>query len=125
MDNRVIDNWIEAYTLAWRTPGTDLLKEVFSEDIVYTPGPYRDPVTGLKALAAFWEKTRDPNEVFELSYELVATEGDIVVMKTQVTYTKPEQQTWKNIWIMQFQNDGLCFSFEEWPFSPDQNDGQE
>jgi hypothetical protein len=28
-----------------------------------------------------------------------------------------------NLWVLRFDEQDLCCSFEEWPFSPDQDDG--
>jgi hypothetical protein len=123
MDARTVDNWIDTYILAWRTPGTEDLSGIFTDDVSYQTSPFKPPMKGLKELATFWEESRsDPDEEFTMTHEPVANEGDFSVVKVDVQYKNGEH--WKDIWIMQFDALGRCFSFEEWPFKPDQSDGQ-
>ena len=28
-------------------------------------------------------------------------------------------KTWRDLWVMRFDADGLCTAFEEWPIAPD------
>jgi hypothetical protein len=123
MDAHTVDNWMAAYVEAWRAPGTDSLAGIFSPDITYSVSPFKTPMKGLKALAEFWEKSREPDEEFTISHQPVANEGDTVVIKVDVRYKNGDR--WRDLWVMQFDAEGLCFSFEEWPFSPTPPDGHE
>lgn len=121
MDRNRVAAWIAAYEQAWRTPGTTALGTMFTPDASYRQGPYRDPVVGLPAIARMWESHRDgPDEVFEMTSEVVAVDGDTAVARVQVRYGDPVHQEWRDLWIMRFAEDGRCLSFEEWPFAPDQ-----
>ena len=58
---------------------------LFTEDASYRPGPFELTVVGLEAIAEFWEAERDgPDEVFTLSSELVAGQGDTGVARVEV-----------------------------------------
>ncbi|MCY9556104.1 hypothetical protein M5W98_31440, partial [Paenibacillus apiarius] len=108
MDRNRVAAWIAAYEQAWRTPGTAALGTMFTSDASYRQGPYRDPVVGLPAITRMWDSERDgPDEVFEMTSEIVAVDGD------------PVHQEWRDLWIMRFAEDGKCLSFEEWPFAPE------
>jgi hypothetical protein len=37
-----------------------------------------------------------------------------------VTYLEPQQQEYRDLWVMQFADDGRVELFEEWPFFPGQ-----
>ena len=114
-------SWIDAYEAAWRTAGTGALTQLFTEDASYRPGPFELTVSGLDAIAEFWEATRDgPDEVFSLTYELVAAQGDIGVARVEVTYAGSRQRTYRDLWVITLAHDGRCHAFEEWPFHPDQ-----
>ncbi|SNT65568.1 hypothetical protein SAMN05421812_12417 [Asanoa hainanensis] len=56
--DRVAD-WLEAYERVWRTPGTEALAEIFTEDARYSQGPYEEPVLGLAAIGRMWERARE------------------------------------------------------------------
>ncbi|RLQ01775.1 hypothetical protein EAD96_23465 [Micromonospora sp. BL1] len=119
MDRNRVAAWIAAYEQAWRTPGTAALGTMFTSDASYRQGPYRDPVVGLPAITRMWDSERDgPDEVFEMTAEVVAVDGDTAVARVQVRYGDPVDQEWRDLWIMRFAEDGRCLSFEEWPFAP-------
>jgi ketosteroid isomerase-like protein len=119
MDRTGATQWIAAYERAWRSPGTDGLADLFTADATYSQGPYHDPVVGLAAIGVMWEAERDgPDEVFTLTGEVVAVDGDTAVARLEVRYGDPVDQEYRDLWIMRFAADGRCRSFEEWPFWP-------
>jgi hypothetical protein len=66
-----------------------------------------------------WEDERaGPDEVFQMTSEVVAVEGDTAVVRVQVRYGDPVDREFRDLWIMRFAEDGRCDSFEEWAFSP-------
>jgi hypothetical protein len=76
-------------------------------------------VVGLPQIARMWEAERDgPDEVFRMSSEVVAVDGDTAVARAQVWYGEPVTDEWRDLWIMRFESDGRCRYFEEWPIPP-------
>jgi len=113
--------WVAAYERAWRAPGTGALAGIFTEDAVYRQGPYEEPVTGLPAIAVMWEAERDgPAEVFQMTSEVIAADGDTAVIRAEVRYGEPAHQEYRDLWVVRFAADGRCAWFEEWPFWPGQ-----
>ena len=113
--------WVAAYERAWRAPGTGALAGIFTEDAVYRQGPYQEPVTGLPAIAVMWEAERDgPAEVFQMTSEVIAADGDTAVIRAEVRYGEPVHQEYRDLWVVRFAADGRCAWFEEWPFWPGQ-----
>ncbi|WP_203714932.1 nuclear transport factor 2 family protein [Asanoa siamensis] len=116
--NRVAD-WVDAYENLWRTPGTDGLNQIFTDDARYWRGPYEEPVVGLPAIAAMWEAERDSaGEPFTMTSEIVAVDGDTAVVRLEVRYAEPEPHEYRDLWVIRFGPDGRSREFEEWPFSP-------
>jgi ketosteroid isomerase-like protein len=116
-----VGDWIAAYERAWRAPGTGALAGIFTEDAVYRQGPYDEPVTGLPAIAVMWDAEREgPDEVFRMTSDIVAADGDTAVVRAEVSYGDPVRQEYRDLWIIGFAADGRCASFEEWPFWPEQ-----
>ena len=119
-----MDSWVAGYEAAWRTAGTESLAGLFTPDASYSMSPWREPIVGLEALAALWERERDgPDEVFTLTHEAVAIDGDTAVVRLAVDYGRPTGGRWRDLWVLRFAADGRCAAFEEWPFSPGQPDG--
>jgi ketosteroid isomerase-like protein len=110
--------WVEAYELAWRTPGTAMLQQLFADDASYQTAPYVEPYRGLAAIEELWERERKgPDEQFTLEWEIVAVEGDTGVVRSEVRYEEPRQD-FRNLWIVRFDRSGRCVAFEEWFFTP-------
>jgi len=121
VDRNSVNAWVAAYERIWRTPGVEGLAEIFTEDARYSQGPYREPRVGLAAISEMWEATRDgPDEVFEMTSEVVAVDGDTAVARVEVKYGEPDLHEYRDLWVMSFAPDGRCTSFEEWPFAPNQ-----
>ena len=72
-----------------------------------------------------WEAERlGPDEEFEMTSEVVATEGDTGVARVEVHYrASRESKEYRDLWIVRLNDDGLCFHFEEWPFWPPDQEG--
>jgi hypothetical protein len=95
-----------------------LLATLFDEEASYRMSPYEEPARGLEAIAALWERERSgPDEGFEMSYEIVAVEGETAVVRVEVDYASGEE--YRDLWIVRFAADGRCREFEEWPFWPE------
>jgi len=119
IDRAVVEKWIGAYERAWRSTGTDPLAGLFCEDATYRMSPYEDAARGLAAIGVLWERERaGPDEGFELSYELLAVEGDTAVVRIEVAYASGAE--YRDLWIIRFAGDGRCREFEEWPYWPGQ-----
>jgi ketosteroid isomerase-like protein len=118
VDRAALQSWIELYERAWRSPGTDLLGELFAPDATYSMAPFEEPQRGLAAIERLWEAEREgPDEEFTMETEIVAVEGDTGVVFAEVWYAKPPRH-YRDLWIVRFDEDGRCLVFEEWPFWP-------
>jgi ketosteroid isomerase-like protein len=119
MDRLQVTDWVAGYERAWRAPGTGALAEIFTPEATYLQGPYLEPVVGLAAIARMWEQTRDgPDEIFTMTSEVVAVDGDTAVVRAEVRYGDPVEREYRDLWIMRFAPDGRCREYEEWPFWP-------
>jgi hypothetical protein len=117
-DRASVAAWIEGYERAWRTAGTAGLRQLFGEGATYRMSPYEEPVHGLAAIEALWEREREgADEGFGMSYETIAVDGDTAVARIEVAYARGER--YRDLWIVRFAADGRCREFEEWPFWPD------
>jgi hypothetical protein len=118
-DRESFEAWIDAYERAWRTAGTDPLRELFTENASYRMSPYEEPACGLEAIGELWGRERvGPDEEFEMSFKVVAVDGDTAVARVEVEYAGGTE--YRDLWIVRFAADGRCREFEEWPFWPGQ-----
>jgi ketosteroid isomerase-like protein len=124
MDAAEVHRWVAEYERVWRTPGTDGLAGIFTDDVTYLTSPWAEPITGLADVASFWEAERDgPDEGFAMTSEVLAVDADrsTAILRVSVDYDTGSR--WRDLWVMRFADDGRCSAFEEWPFAPRQSDG--
>jgi hypothetical protein len=118
MDRAQLARWIAAYERAWRAPGTEGLDELFAEDATYSMHPFDEPVRGLGAIRRLWDEERPEGERFTMEWGIVAVEGDLGVVRLEVHYLEPDDQLFRDLWVVRLDEDGRCRAFEEWPFAP-------
>ncbi len=124
MDRAELNRWLDGYERAWRTPGTELIGELFAPDATYRNAPFEPPYLGLEAIAEMWERERrGPDEAFEMSSEIVAVEGPTGVVRVDVSYDDPPRISYRDVWIVRVDQQGRCVEFEEWPFWPPEQKG--
>ena len=124
MEHDEVGEWVQRYEQAWRSPGTDVLAELFTKDATYLVSPWAAPFEGMAAISDLWDAERNgPGEDFTMVSEVVAVDGDTAVVRVEVDYIATGNR-WRDLWVLRFAADGRCAAFEEWPFAPDQPDGQ-
>jgi hypothetical protein len=123
-DRTTVTDWIARYEHAWRSAGTDALRELFSETASYSPSPWSRPIEGIPAIQHFWDSARTgPDEGFRMESEIVAIDDPVAVVRVAVDYD--DGQRWRDLWVLTLDGSGRCERFEEWPFAPYQRDGHE
>ena len=121
MEREDLARWIGDYERAWRTPGTALLEHLFTSEATYIASPFEPAISGRPAIATFWEAEREgADESFSMDWEPVAVENNVGVARIEVRYGNPTARIYRDLWIVMLDSDGLCTSFEEWPFFPSQ-----
>ncbi len=119
MDRGELRGWVEAYERAWRSSGTEALRELFAPDARYWTAPFSEPEVGLEAISRMWEREREgPDESFEITFEVVAVEGDTGVVRAEVSYGEPQPELYRDLWVITLDQQGRCSRYEEWPFKP-------
>jgi len=116
-----VEAWLARYERAWRTAGTVSLGELFTPDATYRLSPYEEPLAGLGAIAEMWEAEREgPDETFTMETTVVALDGNVAVIRVHVAYGNSFPPEYRDLWVIQFGEDGRCGAFEEWAFWPGQ-----
>ncbi|HEY4397714.1 MAG TPA: nuclear transport factor 2 family protein, partial [Acidimicrobiia bacterium] len=76
-----------------------------------------EPYEGLAQISVVWEREREGHdEVFTMESAVVAVEEDTAVVRVHVRYGDPVEDEYRDLWIIRFDETGLCAGFEEWPF---------
>jgi hypothetical protein len=108
--------WVDGYVAAWRDGDVEAVERLFTEHARYRKSPYEESEVGHDAIKAFW--LEDAGEVFTAVAEPVAVEGRQAVVRLEVRYGDPVEQEYRDLWILDFADDGRVREFEEWAYWP-------
>jgi hypothetical protein len=117
MDRDQVMRWVEGYLAAWHDEDVDAVERLFTEDAHYRKSPYEESEVGHDAIRAFW--LDDAGEVFTAVAEPVAVEARQAVVRLEVRYGDPVEQEYRDLWVLEFADDGRVRDFEEWAYWPD------
>ena len=118
IERQLVTQWLQDYVSAWKSYEPDAIRALFSEDVVYRYSPYSEPVRGREAVAADWLENRDAPGSYAAEYRLIALDGDTAVSNGRTFYYQADGKTverqYDNIFVMHFDESGLCADFCEW-----------
>jgi hypothetical protein len=121
IDRAQVEDWLARYERAWRTAGTETLRELFTDDASYRMSPYEDTLVGLERIGEMWEAERKGHdEIFSTTSEIIAVDADTAVVRVEVLYGDPVDREYRDLWLIDFAEDGRAAAFEEWPYWPGQ-----
>ena len=116
MDRDGVLRWVADYERVWRDGDVGGVERLFTADVVYRRSPYHPPDVGHDAVKAFWRD--DAGSTFTVAAEPVAVEGDRAVVRLEVRYLAPQEQEYRDLWVLRFAPDARVAEFEEWPNWP-------
>ena len=108
--------WVDEYIDAWRAEDPQGVERLFTEDARYRRSPYEKSAVGHDAIKAFW--LADAGASFAVRAVPVAVDGHAAVVRLDVSYGDPTPQEYRDLWVLQFADDGRVSDFEEWPIGP-------
>jgi ketosteroid isomerase-like protein len=122
IDHNAVNNWLTNYLGAWQSYDPEAIGALFSADAKYRYNPFDEPVRGRDDIVADWLAHRDAPDSFAATYWPVAVDGDVAVANGRTTYFEPDgttvKQTYDNIFVLKFDQDGRCRDFCEWFAQP-------
>jgi len=112
-----VQRWLDAYGAAWRSYDPEEIKALFTEDAVYRPLPYDEPLRGREAIAKAWIVGADPSGSWTADYQAVAVNGEVGVGRGVTRYQagggRPERE-YANVFLLRFDERGQCLEYLEW-----------
>ena len=103
--------WIDGYMRAWNSNDPDDIGALFTDDAAYYTAPFREPWRGRAGVVAGWLDRKDePGETSFTWRPLVVTD-DVSIIEGTTTYP---DETFSNLWVIRFGEDGRCREFTEW-----------
>jgi ketosteroid isomerase-like protein len=119
IDETRIRDWLAMYRHAWSTDDPGEIAALFSEDVRYFTAPYRPPLEGVEAVAAFWLGEQEAEIPWSFEYQVLAQEGDLFVVRAVTTYPQggsrdEDPAQFHNLWLVTLGEDGRASEFVEY-----------
>lgn len=115
MDRDTFAAWLDRYFAAWRSNDAAEVEALFTEDAVYSYGPFEQVATGRETIVQNWvEGGVQPG--FETWFEVLAVEGDRGVANWRVSFDVDEggRVTLDGILVCDLDGRGRCTLHREW-----------
>jgi ketosteroid isomerase-like protein len=107
----VLGNWMALYLRAWESNDPTEIGALFTEDALYFTEPSAEPWRGRVAIVESWlERKDEPGDAYFAWQPLVET-AEVGVVTGKTTYS---DQSYDNLWVVRFDDDGCCSEFTEW-----------
>jgi ketosteroid isomerase-like protein len=119
IDERRIRDWLAVYRHAWPTDDPTEIARLFSENVRYFTAPYRSPLEGAAAVAAYWPGEREAGIPWSFEYQVLAQEGDLFVVRAVITYPEGTRgaggpETFHNLRLVRLEDGGRASEFVEY-----------
>lgn len=108
------NDWATRYFTAWKTNDRKLAESLFSEDAVYSYGPFRPPAHGRDEIVQRWTGNGAQRNV-TTAHEVIAVNGDRAVIHWTVSFdTDAGTTSMDGILALTFDDRGQCREHREW-----------
>jgi len=116
-ERATVEAWVAAYRRAWTSNDPADIGALFTDDAEYLPTPWSAPWSGRETIVRRWLGRRDEPGTWTFESEVLATEGDLGIVRGETTYLatadEPEAR-YANLWLIRLAPDGRARRFEEW-----------
>lgn len=109
-----LDAWMAGYIAAWRSNDPGDVAALFTENAVYDPQTGSPPWEGRDAIVSAWIGVGDEPGTWRFTWSPLLELGDLAIITGETHYDEDPPKTYRNLWVIEFEDDGLCRSFTEW-----------
>jgi hypothetical protein len=109
--------WMEAYGKASRENDPQASANLFAQDALYYESPFEEPLLGREDIYEYWRKGSHNLRDKQSIYEILAVRDHLGIARWQAQFTVIESGkhfVLDCIFVVEFNEDGLCQTFREW-----------
>jgi hypothetical protein len=108
-----LERWVDGYVVAWTDNDPEHIAALFTEDAVYDPQTADGEIHGVEAISDWWRGLDEDPANWDFQWlPLIETEEIGIITGTTNYYDPPT--TFRNLWVIRFDDDGRCRDFTEW-----------
>lgn len=113
-----LDEWMDGYVLAWSSNNPDHIRALFTDDAVYDPQTEGGEWEGIDEIVEKWVGIDDSEENWDFEWLPLVEADDLAVVTGRTRYLEPEE-SYRNLFVIRFADDGRCYDFTEWYIEED------
>jgi len=114
-----LNAWMDDYVHAWTTNSPEAIASLFTADAVYDPQTAGGEWDGIEEIIEHWVEIDDDPENWDFQWIPVVETEDIAVVVGRTLYHEP-QMTYRNLFVIRFDETDRCTDFTEWYIEEDQ-----
>lgn len=107
------DEWVKGYVKAWNSNNREEIDALFASTGLYYTEPYAQPWRGREEIAAGWLKQKDEPGDTDFTFEVIAVEGDLGVVRG-TTHYRTSGKSYSNLWLIRLDPEGRAREFVEY-----------
>ncbi len=113
-----VASWVAGYLKAWESNEEEDIRALFTEDAVYRFAPHdEEPLEGIDDILEGWLESADDPGSFRFEYEVLVDTPELGIVQGVTEYVDAE--TYSNLWVVRFAEDGRARDFTEWALDQD------
>jgi ketosteroid isomerase-like protein len=112
-DRDAAARWVERYLHAWESNDRADIGALFTDEAIYRPTPMSPGWRGRETIVKEWLGRMDEPGDWTFEHELLAVEGDLVVLRGVTRYKDPTPD-YENLWLIWLEADGRAREFIEY-----------
>jgi uncharacterized protein (TIGR02246 family) len=109
--------WLERYGQAWKNRDPEAAAALFSEDARYYEIPFQAPAQGRDGVRQYWTGATRSQADITFSYDIVSVSGSRGIARWRATFRRVPSEVrvrLDGIFLLEFNNEGLCCELREW-----------
>ena len=118
MDLAGFRNWLDRYVTASSEFNRGAIEDLFAEGVRYLGGPWDEPIHGLDALVAFWEKELRSRRLVDAVTTPLALAAEVGVAEWWARYApepdRPGGREYSSVLVLRFDDAGRGTEYREW-----------
>lgn len=110
-----LEEWLKRYGEAWERHDPDLAATLYSQDVTYQVTPFQEPQRGLEERRTYTLKAGSLQRDVSFGYDIISVDPAVVHWWTRyVKKVNGEETRLDGIFLLEFDDNGLCRSLREW-----------
>lgn len=108
-----LEYWMDGYIEAWTSNDPYDIAALFTPDAVYDPQTAEGEQHGHDEIVAFWQGADDQPDNWDFQWQPLVETEEIAIVTGTTRYLDPPT-SYRNLFVIRFNEEGLCTDFTEW-----------